>query len=1008
MQTTVGQLLLNEILPPDLRDYNRPITKKSLQALLREVATKYPDRYNDIAKQLMDLGGEVVTVHGNEASLSLDNLKVGTGVTELRKKLRSSVNAVLASNLSDDEKNKRIEKLVGSAAPELRKVNFAEQLAARNALAMQVDSGARGNTIQFASTNIGDLQVQDHRDNVIPIPLLNSYAEGLDPVEYWAGSYGARKGAVDLKFATPKGGFLGKQLALAAHRQLVTEHDCGTTNGIPVDSDDDSNEGALLARSAADFDANTILDSKTLKRLARDTKEIIVRSPITCQARDGVCARCVGIRERGKLPAIGDNVGIAAAQAISEPITQQAISSKHCLAEGTLVRMADYSTKAIETIEIGDMVLGSDHTGVTRPVRVVATYDNGERECIESSIRLNASAEITKLVSTPEHKVLMRHRRWDGKVVRKGGIGNFTWRYELRPIGDPVRTCQLLRPREFVGSELKHEPRALLLGLMLGDGCFTKAVHGPHFSCADPGLVFELSQYFSTLNLRLHLLSGQKIYYRVSSVVEAAPARDGTTGRILPGARNPTTLMLQEFGAWEKYAHEKEIPAAAYGWDNQSIANLLAGLFITDGSVYLGNQRQHLHIAFGVTSERLTQQVRELLAWRFGIYGTTSVNSYGGRKRSVYYLKITNPESVQRFVDSIPLRGKKKEKIEKWRSRLGIQRYRNINRMALIAQVPVGRLRTYDIEVDHPDHLFVLANGAIVSNSGGVAGGSGPTASGFDAINQLTQVPKTFKGGAAIAKIDGTVEGIESAPQGGHYILVSGQKHYVAPEFDPLVVPGDKVEAGDVISQGLPNPGEIAKHKGVGLGRWHFMKVFRDTLRASNISANRRNIELLARGLVNHARIVDPDGVGDMLPDDVVEYSTLIRDYKQRVGTKSMEPKKAVGMYLETPILQYSIGTKVTPRIAADLRDRKIATIKAHPDEPIFSPEMVRAQEVLGYNEDWMVRMGGFQLKKNLLKSVHRGLGSEEHSVSFIPPLARTTGFGLAPVKPGEPAGAKY
>jgi len=301
----------------------------------------------------------------------------------------------------------------------------------------------------------------------------------------------------------------------------------------------------------------------------------------------------------------------------------------------------------------------------------------------------------------------------------------------------------------------------------------------------------------------------------------------------------------------------------------------------------------------------------------------------------------------------------------------------------------------------------VLANGAIVSNSGGVAG-AGPTAGGFDAINQLVQVPKTFKGGAAIANVDGIVNSIEKAPQGGSYIGIAGERHYVAPEFDPLVAPGDKVEAGDVISEGLANPSEIVRHKGIGAGRWHFMKVFRNTLRDSKIPANRRNVELLSRGLINHARVTEEDGPNDTLPDDIVEFSTLTRGYKPRRGTQKLQSKRALGMYLEEPVLQYSIGSKITPRTAADMQKHGVTEVQAHQDVPSFEPEMVRAMDVLSYNDDWQVRLGGFHLKKNLLESVHRGRGTEEHSTSFIPSLAKTIQFGKAPAKPGEAAGAKY
>jgi DNA-directed RNA polymerase subunit beta' len=606
VRTTIGQLLVNEVLPPDLRDYHRTIDKKSIRLLLREVAASYPEQYNEIASKLMNLGAEVSTTYGNEASVSLNSLKIGEQSQRLREHLKRHVDQILArEDIGDDEKNDRIIKYIGDHMKPLRDLNFQEQLARRNAFAMQVHSGARGNPAQFAATNVGDMLVIDHRDNVIPVPILNSYSEGLDPVEYWAGSYGARKGMVDLKFATPKGGFLGKQLALAAHRLKVSEDDCGTTNGIPVDGRDPDNEGALLARPVGDYDKDTVLDSKTLKRVRRH-KMVIIRSPMTCQAKGGICAKCAGVRERGRLPEVGDNIGIAAAQAISEPVSQSAMSSKH---------------------------------------------------------------------------------------------------------------------------------------------------------------------------------------------------------------------------------------------------------------------------------------------------------------------------------------------------------------------------------------------------SGGIAG-AGPTAGGFDAINQLTQVPKTFKGGAAISKVDGVVQAIEPAPQGGVFITIGRQRHYAAPDFAPIVKKGDTVEAGDVLSEGLPNPSEIVRLKGIGAGRWHFMNIFRDTLRNSKISANRRNIELLARGLINHARITDEDGPQDTLPDDVVEFDNITRGYKPRFGFKSLAPRRAVGQYLEEPILHYSIGTRITPRIAAELKNLGFNALKVHRDMPSFEPEMVRAMDTLAHNEDWMVQLGGFHLKRNLLESVHRARGTREQADSYIPSMARGVEFG--------------
>ena len=105
----------------------------------------------------------------------------------------------------------------------------------------------------------------------------------------------------------------------------------------------------------------------------------------------------------------------------------------------------------------------------------------------------------------------------------------------------------------------------------------------------------------------------------------------------------------------------------------------------------------------------------------------------------------------------------------------------------------------------------------------------------------------------------------------------------------------------------VPNPSSIVQHKGIGAGRWHFMKIFRDTLKNSRIDVNRRNIELLARGLVNHAKILDADGMPDVLPDDVVEFNTITRGYTPRAGTRVLPPKQAVGRFLENRITSYNV-----------------------------------------------------------------------------------------------------
>jgi hypothetical protein len=275
-------------------------------------------------------------------------------------------------------------------------------------------------------------------------------------------------------------------------------------------------------------------------------------------------------------------------------------------------------------------------------------------------------------------------------------------------------------------------------------------------------------------------------------------------------------------------------------------------------------------------------------------------------------------------------------------------------------------------------------------HSGGVAGAA-KGVSGFKLVDKLIQVPKAFVGGAAHAQLDGRVQAIQPAPQGGTYITVNGQRHHLAQGYDPLVKRGDDVEAGDVLSDGIPNPAEIVKHKGVGEGRRYFMDVFRDAYKRSGITTNRRNIELVARGLIDHVRLTDE--MDHYSPDDIVSYSRLEHNWKPREGTTAVTPARGAGMYLEKPVLHYSIGTKLRPSVIKELQHFKVDQVHAHPDAPPFEPEMIRGMETLTHDEDWMTRFLGAYVKKNFLAGVHRGDKSDEAGTSYVPSLARGVSF---------------
>lgn len=1004
LRTTLGQILINDALPEDLRDYNRVLTKKDMAKLATDLAQKHPEKYREVMKRLHDVGHEAAYTT-NGLSFGLKDIKPTLAAKATQLRVKKGLQGILADRgLDDKTRTLKILKLAADAQKTLVDDVYKEAEGQDNPLAHQVRGVGRGNKYSLNSLIGADMQYVDHKNDPIPIPVLHSYSQGLRPVEYFAGAFGTRKGVLDLKTSTADAGFFSKQLSQMTHRLLVTDDDdkdeernaTAHDRGFPSDVDDPDNEGAYLARPVGPYKRNTLLTPKILRELKEQgIKDILVRSPTVGGPEDGgVYAKDVGYREKGKLPPVGDYVGIAAAQSIGEPITQAQISSKHCLAEGTLVRMADWSVKRIEDIRAGDVVLGADKHAHTFPSRVVRTYDNGLRDCARTVFKVPYSrtgAQI-ELVSTLDHKVLM-FRRVTNSLAE---VDN--WTPQVLPVGTATGRLSAILPRGFDDStaELMSEPFALLIGLLLGDGCYTHAVQSVNFSCFDPTLVEEVQPLIAPLNLKLTKLKGHPGYYKVAMRADDYyTRRDSRTGQMLAGTRNPVRQWLETRGMFGKYAHEKALPDEIWTWDNASVSQLIAGYFVTDGSVFVPGVNAHIskpYLSFGSTSRKMLEQVQQLLAQRFGIYSTGPYTNNMARKRTLYNINISAEESIRRFYAVISLYGVKRrtfdELLQNWRVRSS----RPFTRYPRQAPEPVGQLPTYDIEVENADHLFVLANGLIVSNSGGVGGAN--AIAGFKAINALIQVPKKYPGGASHAQVDGTVQEIRPAPQGGFYVQIEGQDHYVPTDREVSVKKGQTLEAGDTISDGMPNPGEIVRHKGIGEGRRYFVQAMRQVLQNSGVSPHRRNIELLSRGLVNHVRMTDE--YGDHVPDEVVPYSMLERGWQPRQGSVNGDPKSLTGHYLERPVLHYSIGTKIGKNVVNNLQKYGIAQIEAHKEPPPFQPEMIRGMANISNDPDWMTRMLGSYQEKGLMNSVHRGLSSDTSGSSFVPALARGETFGVS------------
>lgn len=356
-ELTVGQLLIRRALPEDLADRNKNLDKKSLRKLFAELAERHPERYKQVLEQLSDIGREAAWRGG--ATVSLSGLSRSRAKEEVLAPVRKEVRKIIRNTrLSPEERNRRLIDVVSAASPDLQDALLAEARSEKNPFYEQVVSGARGSAASLSSLRGADLLVTNQRGELVPVPIFSSYGEGLSPGEYFATSFGQRKGQLDVKLAVADAGFLSKQLNNATHRQVVT-HEAPPERrlpvGLPVRTSDMDNAGAVLARDAGPFKAGEILTQRKLDKLrAEEVDEVLVHSPITDYSEDGgLSSLAAGKRTKRGLSPIGENIGLSSAQALSERLSQGLLDSKHSAGVGVRVPKSgfEYINRLIQAPE---------------------------------------------------------------------------------------------------------------------------------------------------------------------------------------------------------------------------------------------------------------------------------------------------------------------------------------------------------------------------------------------------------------------------------------------------------------------------------------------------------------------------------------------------------------------------------------------------------------------------------------------------------------------------------
>lgn len=978
------QLLVNSVLPDELKNYEADFSEKGLNKILHAVATKYPERFADVLQDISNIGRKVSYQQGE--TLTLHDL---APVIDRQAIYDNMEREIAALPRDKDFVNKRRE-IFQKYNTFIEKETSKNALANRNNIAISVLSGARGKSAQLKAMISTPGTFSDYKGTPIDVFSKESFSDGIRPVTFLASTYGARSSVISTKSSTAKGGDLAKQMAQSVVDMVVRTNDCGSTNGISLDIEDESLKGRVLANSVGGFKEGQFITRQMIHDLKKQgITNVIARSPLTCNTPNGLCAACVGkFYSGGKLPKIGDSLGAAAATSISEPITQMAL----CLSEHTLVRMADGSTKCIKDIVPGEYVLGSDAKANTFPVKVVNLYDQGLQEVQDYTFGKGQTKYRATITATKNHKVLLNKRTSSKSNKDKYGRswGADPYKLSVIRLADINKNTHAVYSKSVEGFDgVSVTPiLAYMVGMFIGDGIRYEKGSTPKVSCADNALVDEVNNEAAVIDMKL---------------IKRKRGHDWAFTRNTTAGNNPFSSLLCQLGLDSKYCYEKELPEAIWHWDDAALSNLIAGYFDADGSIYKLSSGNY-GINFTSTSKSLIEQLKDILEFRFAIHSTPVHTESALRKGSNHLrssININRADLVKRFADIIGKYSKGKKRIKLIELDFTGLQDRNPSGYTFGKFISVSASRLehcFDIEVDHPDHLFVLANGLIVSNSAKHTAGmtqSKKTYSGLGTITQFTQSPEKFKDKATVSELDGTVEDVHEAPQGGHYVVVSGTQHYVPAGHDVEVKPGDTVEAGDFLSEGLGDPEDIIRHKGLGAGRLYYANRLNQILADSGAKNDKRSTEILARGALRHVRIIDDTGYGQYLPDDIVDYNTLQSQYRMPETTRLQSTKDSVGKYLQQPVLHYTIGTKITPKVIKDLTDNNLNEIYVDDNEPAFKPEMIRIRAASHTNPDWMASLGTSYLTKQLNESSTKGDDTNVlQNADYRPRLAFGKDFG--------------
>lgn len=831
IHTTAGRMILRSILPDNvpLDLWNRVMKKKNIGNLIDfvhkesglNVMAKFLDDLKDLGFKYATKAG--ISISAYDVLVPEDKTKI---INDAKKKVKQ-IQAQFDSGLItvQERYNKIID--IWTDTSNVMSKDMMKLIESSdegfNSIYMMADSGARGSVAQIRQLSAMRGLMAKPDGTIIETPIISNFKEGLNVLEYFTSTHGARKGLADTALKTASAGYLTRKLIDVAQNMKIVMEDCGAHEGCEItditvgseliESLEERIIGRVLAEDVIDPITNeqlvlegTLIDESMAKKIKEaEVKSVSIRNSVTCKAENGVCAKCYGLNlGSGKMVNKGEAIGVIAAQSIGEPGTQLTLRTFHV--GGTASRSQEERQIVV------------DKEGFIRFYNV-KTCKNKAGKNIIANRRNAAILLIEPKVKAPFDGIVKVENIHDEIVVSIIGKKD-TARFS-------VRKSDVAKPNELAGVSGKIEGKIFI-------------AHESGYNIKKDGSIIEVIKdgwniphripYASEIHVEDNMPIAQKITAKESGIVKIYRLIGGTLERVRDIKKG---FNIEEKGFFAIVADENDREAERH--------------YLARGSIMQINDSANVKAGELISKPKIEEQ--KIIA-QWDPYNTPVISEADG---VVSFEHIINGISVTEQIDEAT-----------GQSNLVVNDFVPSGfKPALVVTTKKGEVYRYPLD---PNTSILVSDGNSVFVADILGKSPKALAKSKDITGGLPRVSELFearlqKNPAVLAEMDGTIS-IGEPKKKKECVIITAQdgrkiEHIIDNNRRILVHPGEFVHAGEAITDGVTSSNDILRILGEKELYKYIISEVQQVYRRQGVSIADKHIEVIISQMLRQVKIVD-------------------------------------------------------------------------------------------------------------------------------------------------------